>query len=259
MMLRDKLIALSVMKKGNWNEIYEVLKNDERLQGLNETKTKEMLKQVDHFSVLTILDEEYPECFKEIASPPFVLYYQGDLGLLRKSKMSLVGSRRPSEEGIKSTLSLMEYFLKREIAIVGNLQLGIEAIAQWAAIKKGKTITILSSGFSTIYPPENYDLYRRMIKDHLVLTEYPPKVFPSAARFYRAQYLLQELSDVSLIVEMTKNEARLDLIKKLIDEGKIIYALPASYQAAHSSGCLELIRYGAHCFTNAKEVLKWVE
>ena len=48
-MLRDKLIALSVMKKGNWNEIYEVLKNDETLQGLNETKTKEMLNKLTIF------------------------------------------------------------------------------------------------------------------------------------------------------------------------------------------------------------------
>ena len=92
----------------------------------------------------------------------------------------------------------------------------------------------------------------------MVLTEYPPGVSPSAQRFNRAHHLLQALSDVLIVIEMTKGDYRLNSLKGQIDVGKVVYALPASYNVHSSRWCLELIRYGAHCFLNCSEIFSWL-
>lgn len=258
MNIREKLITLSILKKGNWKEMYDFLIQDKMLTQITENQVKECLKQIKNISVLTILDPEYPECYKEMPAPPFVLYYKGNPNLLEGKRVALIGNQRPSQTGIGEARKLGFQLLDKGITLVGNLQLGIETVAHSIATKEGKTIAILPSGFWVIYPRENYDLYYQLIKGHLVLTEYPPGVSPSAQRFNRAHHLLQVLSDVLIVIEMTKGDYRLNSLKGQIDVGKVVYALPASYNVHSSRGCLELIRYGAHCFLNCSEIFSWL-
>ena len=84
MTLRERLIALSVMKNGNWSKMYDILKDDIHLKSLTEEEIKSSLLKIGKINVITILDETYPEGLKEMIRPPFVLYYQGDLTLLKK-------------------------------------------------------------------------------------------------------------------------------------------------------------------------------
>ena len=258
MNIREKLITNKNIKKGNWKEMYDFLIQDKMLTQITENQVKECLKQIKNISVLTILDPEYPECYKEMPAPPFVLYYKGNPNLLEGKRVALIGNQRPSQTGIGEARKLGFQLLDKGITLVGNLQLGIETVAHSIATKEGKTIAILPSGFWVIYPRENYDLYYQLIKGHLVLTEYPPGVSPSAQRFNRAHHLLQALSDDLIVIEMTKGDYRLNSLKGQIDVGKVVYALPASYNVHSSRGCLELIRYGAHCFLNCSEIFSWL-
>ena len=79
------------------------------------------------------------------------------------------------------------------------------------------------------------------------ITEYPPHVYPSAPQFYRAHQLVQELSEVMVVIEAVKEDKRLKLAQQLVEEGKVVYALPAPYNSIHSEGSLNLIKNGAYC------------
>ena len=96
MELREKLIALSVLKNGNWFKMYDVLKDDIKLKQITQEQVTQAKLKLGESKVLTVLDEEYPSLFKEMIRPPFVLYYQGDLMLLKKKKIGVMGNRRPS-------------------------------------------------------------------------------------------------------------------------------------------------------------------
>ena len=76
--------------------------------------------------------------------------------------------------------------------------------------------------FLHIYPSENFDLYKQIAQNHLVLSEYPPFVYPSAPQFYRAHQLMQELSEVMVVIESVKDDKRLKLVEQLVEEGKVI-------------------------------------
>lgn len=257
--LRDRLITLSVMKNGNWFKMYEVLTQDIQLKQITDRQVKEALEKLRTTQTLTILDEDYPKSLKEMQQPPFVLYYQGDLALLKKKKIGVMGNRRPSVYGIKSCQSIIGELASSDVVVVGNLQLGIDAIAHLLSVRQGKTIAILSSGFLHIYPSENFDLYKQIAQNHLVLSEYPPFVYPSAPQFYRAHQLMQELSEVMVVIESVKDDKRLKFVEQLVEEGKVIYTLPAEYNSIHSAGSLALIKKGAYCLTHHEEVLDALE
>lgn len=259
MNLRDRLITLSMMKHGNWFKMYEVLTKDIQLKKVTHEQVQEAKERLGTTKTLTILDEDYPDSLKEMQHPPFVLYYQGDLALLQKKKMGVMGNRRPSAYGMESCKSIIGQLASEDVVIVGNLQLGIDAIAHLLSVRQGKTIAILSSGFLHVYPSENFDLYKRIAQDHLVISEYPPFVYPNAPQFYRAHQLMQELSEVMVVIEAVKEDKRLKLAEQLVEEGKVIYALPAVYNSIHSEGSLNLIKKGAYCLTRHQDVLEALE
>ncbi len=254
--IRERLILLSILKKGNWMEMYKVLNQDPQLRELrDQTKLMRQLEGHD-IQIVTIIDEDYPICFKKMEQPPFVLFYQGDLSLLDCPKIGIMGTTRPSSYGMRSCQSLINQLVKHEIVIVGGLQLGIDSIAQLISTQKGRTVAILASGFYRIYPTENYALYRRIAKDHLVISEYPPHVPIESSQFYMRNRLIAAISDVLMVIEMGKSTGMLNSAKRALYDGKLIYALPGEYNSIHSEGSLELIKEGAKCLTNSQEVME---
>ena len=141
--LRDRLITLSVMKNGNWFKMYEVLTQDIQLKQITDRQVKEALEKLRTTQTLTILDEDYPKSLKEMQQPPFVLYYQGDLALLKKKKIGVMGNRRPSVYGIKSCQSIIGELASAAVVVGGNLQLGIAASAHLLSVRKNNRYFIL--------------------------------------------------------------------------------------------------------------------
>ena len=70
---------------------------------------------------------------------------------------------------------------------------------------------------------------------------------------------MQELSEVMVVIESVKDDKRLKLVEQLVEEGKVIYTLPAEYNSIHSAGSLALIKKGAYCLTHHEEVLDALE
>ena len=166
-----------------------------------------------------------------------------------------MGTNRPSTYGMKSCQTLVAQLINQNIVIVGGLDLGIDAIAHHVSSKNGKSIAVLASGFSRIYPSENYQLYQLMAKGHLVISEFPPHIPIGRQHFYLRNRIITALSDILMIIEATKEGRMTHVAKQALYDGKIIYALPGEYNSIYSEGSLELIKEGANCLTDYKEIL----
>ena len=133
--------------------------------------------------VMTYLDYDYPDRLRQIKKPPLVLFYYGDVSLLDKKSISVVGSREYSNYGKRCTERVIAGIIKGKV-VVSGLAKGIDAIAHKAAIDNGgRTIAILGSGIDYCYPAENKELYEEIKKNHLVMSEYPFDTMPDRDHF----------------------------------------------------------------------------
>ena len=132
------------------------------------------MKGVIIFETITLEDERYPEQLRKIQNPPKQLYCVGNIELLKSNIISIVGSRICSEKGIRLTRKFAKELVYQEITIASGMAIGIDTIAHKTALQvQGKTIAILPSGLNKVYPKQNLELYRQIIKKQgLIITEY---------------------------------------------------------------------------------------
>ncbi|MGL4373537.1 MAG: DNA-processing protein DprA [Turicibacter sp.] len=254
MNIRKKLIALSLVTSGDWFSMYQRIRNDVELHTMSDSELMAIKKLPPTVQVMTILDEDYPDELKEISNPPFVLYYQGNISLLNKKRIGVMGAKRPSTYGIKSCQDIVSDLLTSDRTIVSGLGLGVESIAHFVSLRRGSTIAVLGSGFNYIYPQENYELFRNISTTNLVITEYPPHVKPTRNQILFRNRIIAALSNVLIFIELRYKSGSMHAAQKAINEGKAIYALPGNYNSIHSDGSLQLIKQGAKCLTDVKEV-----
>lgn len=156
------------------------------------------------FKALTILDDDYPEYFKSIMFAPIVIFYYGDISLIKDldKNLAVVGARRPTAYGADVTRYLVKNIVKKGVNIVSGLARGIDAIAHQTAINYGgKTIAVLGSGIDFCYPPTNEELYEEIKKNHLVISEYPGSTEPQPTNFPFRNRLIALLSKTILITD----------------------------------------------------------
>ena len=161
--------------------------------------------------VLTIWDEGYPLRLKNIHSPPAILYYCGEFDPKDINLMAVVGTRRPSEYGLTIAASFSEEMAGMGITIVSGLAVGIDTAAHRGALKgRGRTIAVLGSGLDRLYPAENKSLAREIVKQGVVITEYPPGTSPDPANFPQRNRIISGLSPGVVIIEASKKKRGID-------------------------------------------------
>lgn len=234
--MRDQLLYYVVKYHGEYHRIKKAIEKNEDWEKINyEGK------------YVTILDEDYPKELFELDEPPFLLFYEGHLNLLKKKKICVIGSRMPSLHARKSVDALIR--CENSEVLVSGLAKGIDAIAHEEAIRMNKkTIGVIGCGLDITYPKENKELYERMRKDHLILTEYPKGVRPLAHHFPSRNRLLAALGERCYVVEAKQKSGTMITANFALDLGKEIIAFPYRYDDAFGKGCNELIQQGASIF-----------
>ena len=185
------LIYLAVKYEGDYDKVYmaTLLKEqppyEEVLEVNNSLKCK----------VITLLDYDYPQKLKQIYRPPMVLFYYGDITLLDKPTLGVVGARDYNEYGKYCTETIIKDVIGGRV-LVSGLAKGIDTIAHECAIKNGgRTIAVLGSGIDNCYPAENKELYEEIKKNHLIISEYPGSCPPDAKHFPMRNRIVTALSD----------------------------------------------------------------
>ena len=205
---------------------------------------------------LTIFDEEYPEVFKEFYQAPLVLYYYGDISLIKEvdKNLAIVGTRVPTEYGSSSTKEIVEE-VSDKVNIVSGLARGIDAIAQEEAMRNGgKVIAVLGSGIDFCYPSENKKLYEEIKKKGLIISEYPNHIEPSPDKFPFRNRLIAMMSNTVLITEAYARSGTSITANYALAFNKNICCIP--YPRKAQSLCNRLIASGANLVQNGNDVLE---
>jgi DNA processing protein len=208
-------------------------------------------------NAVAIVDAEYPPLLREIIDPPFAMFYRGDLSLLQKPMVAVVGSRRASAYGMNAAAHLARQLASAGVVIVSGLARGIDGSAHQAALDSAApTIAILGTGIDIIYPRSHAKLTRAIAGHGLLMTEFPPGTPPLAANFPVRNRLISGISLGTVIVEATGKSGSLITARMAAEQGREVFAVPGSIFAPATEGPHRLIQYGAKLVHDAADILE---
>ncbi|RXV55052.1 DNA-protecting protein DprA [Streptococcus australis] len=216
---------------------------------------KVLREEFKEFDSISIMDPEYPEELLWMHNPPVLLFYSGNIDLLKHPKIAVVGSRSCSRTGIQSVEKIINE-LNNELIVVSGLAKGIDAAAHYAAIRNGgKTIGVIGTGLDVFYPRSNKQLQKYMGGSHLVLTEYGPGQSPQKHHFPERNRIIAGLSRAVIVAEARMRSGSLITCERAMEEGRDVFAIPGSILDGRSDGCHHLIQEGAKLVTSGRDVL----
>lgn len=262
----NKILAIS----GEWSDYRHLIK-----QVVSATRFKEALKlkwlsELAKFNYgkilgkitkaginfITINDPLYPEQLKQISDPPVVLYYQGNVELLRKPCFSVVGPRNHSDYGVMATKKFVS-ILQNYFVICSGLAKGVDAIAHQTTLENnGDTIAIIGTGLDVEYPAENRSLYSQIRKNGLILSEYPLGISVAPPRFPLRNRIVSGLSKGILITEAKLKSGALITARLANEQNRDVFAVPGAIDNPCSAGTNKLIGQGAIPVREPKDILE---
>jgi len=166
----------------NYKKIFTIFKNndfnfsslvDEKVIGCYKEKLKPFIFKYN-FNISMFFEPEFPCALLDSFLPIYLLYYMGNFALLNKKAISVVGTRMPTEEGVRRTEKLVRKLCEDEYVIVSGLARGIDTAAHKTAIAtNGSTIAVIGTPINKCYPPENTKLQQEIAKEHLLISQVP--------------------------------------------------------------------------------------
>ena len=212
-----------------------------------------------NYNFITIKDDVYPECLKEISNPPLKLYYKGNLDLLKEERLiAVVGTRNPSSYGKLCCEYMVKKMSRANITIVSGFAKGIDSIAhKTSLLTDGKTIAVIASGLDIVYPASNLSLYREIEEKGLILSEYEAGVKPFKFNFPQRNRIIAGLSKGTIVVESKDRGGSLITADLALEFNRDVYAVPGDVFSEYSKGCNNLIRDArAKSLSNINELLE---
>lgn len=217
--------------------------------------SKSLRKVFNQYPSISILDDEYPIELKNCYNPPVLLFYQGNVDLLKRPKMAVVGARTASQTGTKSVQKIVSE-LGNQFVIVSGLARGIDTSAHISALKNGEaTIAVIGCGLDVHYPKENKLLQEYLGKNHLILSEYVVGEAPLKFHFPERNRIIAGLSQGVIVAEAKMRSGSLITCERALEEGRDVFAIPGNILDGKSDGCHHLIKEGAKCITSGMDVL----
>ena len=208
-------------------------------------------------SVVTRIDPEYPPMLLQIADPPPTLHFRGDVSLLARPSVALVGSRRASPYAVNAAHQLSRKLVSAGLAVVSGLARGVDAAAHVAALEAGgKTIAVLGTGIDIIYPRPHARLFRRIEQEGVIVTEFPPGSPPKREHFPIRNRVISGLSYGTIVVEASARSGSLITARMAAEQNREVFAVPGSIFAAGSEGTHRLIQCGAKLVHDVNDVLE---
>ncbi len=222
---------------------------------LNLDKTEFLRKIEDELykndvMVVTYVSKDYPEKLKVIDDPPLVLYAKGDVSLLSKKSISIVGTRSPSEYGKLVCERFTKELSQAGLVTISGLAYGIDTIVAESTLDVGgKTIAVLAGGLDSIYPASNTNLANQIIKNGLLLSELRPGMKPANYTFIQRNRIVSALSLGTLIVEAGKRSGTMATARFAIEQSRELFVVPGNIYSSKSEGTNNLIDEMPDTFT----------
>jgi DNA processing protein len=207
--------------------------------------------------VITAESPLYPRQLREIHAPPIVLYVWGELTERDQHAIGIIGSRRTSHYGGECAKKLAYQLAYSGLTIISGLARGIDTHAhQGALAAKGRTIAVIGSGLSKLYPPENAALADKIRDGHgAIVSEFSMEVEPDRQTFPMRNRIISGWSHGILVVEAGLNSGALITASQAVEQGRSVYAVPGHINAPTAHGSNRLIQQGAKLVMDASDIL----
>lgn len=199
----------------------------------------------------------YPSLLAELETAPPALIVKGDLNLLDRAAVAVVGARNASAAACRFARSLAQGLGAAGTIVVSGLARGIDSAAHDGALDTG-TIAVIAGGIDVVYPPENEERQRSIAERGVLLAEQPPGTEPRARHFPWRNRIIAGLTHGTVVVEAAPKSGSLITARHAAEYGREVMAVPGSPLDPRAQGCNQLIREGATLVQNAEDVLEAV-
>ena len=208
--------------------------------------------------LLTWDEPEYPQRLREIYDPPPLLYVRGNIELLNRHLISIVGSRRPTPYGNQMAEKLARDLADRGLVIVSGLARGIDSCAHKGALSSltGATIGVLGCGIDVIYPKENKKIFAEMEARGAIISEFAMGTFPGPQNFPIRNRIISGMAVGVVVVEGAQYSGSLITARLAMEFGREVYGVPGNATQPTSFGPNQLIKQGAKLVTSWEDVIE---
>ncbi len=200
----------------------------------------------------------YPRALMDLADAPPVLWALGDVSLLNRPAVAMVGARNASSLGMRMARRLGQGLAAAGFTVVSGMARGIDAEAHAAALAEGSasTVAVMAGGVDVIYPPENAALAVEIAAKGCRISEHPPGLEPQARHFPLRNRLVSGLAQAVVVVEAATKSGSLITARTALDQGRDVMAVPGHPFDARAAGCNILLRDGALLVRGPADILE---
>jgi DNA processing protein len=202
-------------------------------------------------------DADHPEILRADPHGPALLTWMGALDVLDGPRVAIVGTRDCTQAGRDTAMELGHELSEHGVRVVSGLALGIDAAAHAGAVRSGASppIAVVGSGLDHIYPRRNAQLWQRVARDGVVLSEHPLGAAPVGWHFLARNRVIAALSDIVVVVESHERGGALQTATEAGYRGVPVFAVPGSVRSNASRGTNDLLRDGAQVCADVTDVL----
>ncbi len=204
----------------------------------------------------------YPQRLCELHDPPAELFTVGareDLLAWDGPVVAIVGSRRAADASLRLAEVLAAEAAEAGALVVSGLALGVDAAAHRGALAAGgPTVAVLGCGADVAYPRTNRAVYERIVREGLVVSEYPPGTEPAPWRFPARNRLIAALADAVVVVEARVRSGALITADHALDLGRDVLAVPGWPGFSGAGGTNGLLKAGAGLIEGPEDLLGWL-
>ena len=182
---------------------------------------------------------------------PNPIYFEGNIQILSKSrKVSVVGSRKVSKDGIKRAQSVAKVLIKNDITVVSGLAEGVDTVAHTTAIEDGgTTITVLGTPLDKAYPKKNEELLNKIKRDHLAISQFAKGYPVQTKNFPMRNRTMALISDATIIIEAGEKSGTRHQGWEALRLGRELYLLESVANDPQLTWPMQMIAYGAKVLT----------
>ncbi len=221
----------------------------------------EQVQKMEDVSLVWCGDDNYPQRLSQCYDAPVLLFQKGKLSLNIPRSIGVIGTRRPTQGGLRFCQDLIADLSRAPVLVVSGLAFGIDACAHQAALDNGlPTLGVLAHGVTSIYPSAHTKLAYNILESGAWLTEFFPGTPAEAHNFPMRNRIVAGMSDVLLVIESDAKGGSMITAQLAESYGREIFAVPGHPKDTLSKGCNLLIKeHRARIVECAQDVLEYMQ
>lgn len=199
----------------------------------------------------------YPVRLSTDPEPPEILFWRGDMEVLARPTVGIVGTRNCTRYGRDVAFELGRELGRAGVAVVSGLALGIDAAAHAGTLDgDGVPVAVVGGGVDVIYPRRNAGLWDQVVASGLLLTEQAMGIAPQRWMFPARNRIIAGLADVVVVVESPLRGGSMYTVDAALDRDRPVFAVPGPIRNVASEGTNRLLADGAHPYCAPSDVLE---